>query len=152
MESLTVCPLVLGPDNVPVIADVREAEEDVPLAAAALKTIDRDSAAVFVQFVDSCLVDPRAKQMWRDLMTAIQYFWRHPLAEQVREEGREEGRERGRVQQCAEMVLRVLEWRGIPVSDSVRERVDACTELDRLELWAQRAVHVTDAAELFVEE
>lgn len=74
----------------------------------------RDSAAVFVQFVDSCLVDPRAKQMWRDLMTAIQYFWRHPPAE--------------------------------------RERVDACTDLDRLERWAQRAVHVTDAAELFVEE
>ncbi|MER5790987.1 hypothetical protein [Streptomyces sp. NPDC001980] len=170
-ESLTVRPLVLGPDNVPVIADEREAVRDVPLAvlsamthgrgrnaaaileslAAALKTIDRDSAAVFVQFVDSCLVDPRAKQMWRDLMTAMQYFWRHPLAEQVREEGREEGREQGRIQQCAEMVLRVLEWRGIPVSDSVREQVDACTDLDQLEIWAQRAVHVTDAAELFGE-
>ncbi|SEE63217.1 hypothetical protein [Streptomyces sp. Ag109_O5-10] len=170
-ESLTVRPLVLGPENVPVIADEREAVRDVPLAvlsamthgrgrqapaileslAAALKTIDRDSAAVFVQFVDSCLVDPQAKQMWRDLMTAIQYFWRHPLAEQVREEGREEGREQGRVQERAEMVLRVLEWRGIAVSDSVRERVDACTDLDQLETWAQRAVHVTDAAELFVE-
>ncbi|MGW3451724.1 hypothetical protein [Streptomyces sp. NPDC001076] len=170
-ESLTVRPLVLGPENVPVIADEREAVRDVPLAvlsamthgrgrhaaaileslAAALKTIDRDSAAVFVQFVDSCLVDPQAKQMWRDLMTAMQYFWRHPLAEQVREEGREEGREQGRVQERAEMVLRVLEWRGIAVSDSVRERVDACTDLDQLEIWAQRAVHVTDAAELFVE-
>ncbi|MFF4112598.1 hypothetical protein ACFY0P_03805 [Streptomyces sp. NPDC001714] len=170
-ESLTVRPLVLGPENVPVIADEREAVRDVPLAvlsamthgrgrhaaaileslAAALKTIDRDSAAVFVQFVDSCLVDPQAKQMWRDLMTAMQYFWRHPLAEQVREEGREEGREQGRIQQCAEMVLRVLEWRGIPVSDSVREQVDACTELDQLELLAQRAVHVADAAELFAE-
>ncbi|RPE41267.1 hypothetical protein EDD90_4350 [Streptomyces sp. Ag109_O5-1] len=163
---------VLGPDNVPVIADEREAERDVPLAvlsamthgrgpnaapileslAAALKTIDRDSAAVFVQFVDSCLVDPQAKQMWRDLMTAIQYFWRHPLAEQVREEGREEGREQGRVQERAQMVLRLLEWRCVPVSDAVRERADACTELDRLEVWAQRAMHVTDATDLFVEE
>lgn len=116
--------------------------------AAALKTIDRDSAAVFVQFVDSCLVDPRAKQMWRDLMTAIQYFWRHPLAEQVREEGREEGR----VQQCAEMILRVLEWRGVPVADAVRERVEACADLGQLEIWVQRAVHVTDAAELFAGE
>jgi hypothetical protein len=106
---------------------------------------------VFVQFVDSCLVDPQAKQMWRDLMTAMQYFWRHPLAEQVREEGREEGREQGRVQERAEMVLRVLEWRGIAVSDSVRERVDACADLDQLEIWAQRAVHITDAEELFVE-
>jgi hypothetical protein len=53
--------------------------------AAALKTIDRDSAAVLVQFVDSCL------------------------------------------------------------------RVKACTGLEQLEVWARRAVRVTDAAELFVE-
>ncbi|WP_225096389.1 hypothetical protein [Streptomyces sp. CoH27] len=176
-ESLTVRPLVLGPDNVPVIADEKQAELDVPLAvlsamthgrgpqapaileslAAALRTIDPDSAAVFVQFVDSCLTDPQAKQMWRDLMTAVQYFWRHPLAEQVREEGREQGleqgleqgREEGRAEAKAEMVLRVLEWRGIPVPDSVRECVSTCTDLGQLEVWAQRAVHATDAAELF---
>ncbi|MFJ9704083.1 hypothetical protein [Streptomyces sp. NPDC101234] len=170
-KSLTVRPLVLGPDNVPVIADEQEAVGDPPLAvlsamthgkgrnaaaileslAAALKTIDRDSAAVFVQFVDSCLVDSRAKRMWRDLMTEIQYFWRHELAEQVREEGREEGREQGRVQERAEMVLRLLDWRGVPVSDAVRERVNACTDLERLEVWAQRATHATDAAELFTD-
>jgi hypothetical protein len=167
-HSLTVRPLVLGPDNVPVIADEKQAEADPPLAvlsamthgrgpgavaileslASALRTIDSDSAAVFAQFVDSCLVDPQAKQMWRKLMTAIQYFWRHPLAEQVREEGREQGR----IQTQQEMILRVLEWRGIPVSDAVRERVLACADPDQLEVWAQRAVHVTDAAELFATE
>ncbi|WP_234432573.1 MULTISPECIES: hypothetical protein [unclassified Streptomyces] len=167
-HSLTVRPLVLGPDNVPVITDERQAEQDVPLAvlsamthgrgpraaaileslAAALRTIDRDSAAVFVQFVDSCLADPQAKQMWRDLMTAIQYFWRHPLAEQVREEGREEGR----VEDRQEMTLRILQWRGIPVTDTVRERVQACTDLAQLEAWAQRAVHAADARELFAGE
>lgn len=173
--SLTVRPLVLGPDNVPVIADAQEAERDVPLAvlsamthgrgrqaaaileslAAALKTIDADSAAAFAQFVDSCLADPQVKQMWRDLMTAMQYFWRHPLAEQVREEGREQGleqgQEQGRIQGRVEMILHILEWRGIAVPDAVRERVEACTDLDQLEVWAQRAVHATAAGELFVE-
>ncbi|WBO64238.1 hypothetical protein [Streptomyces camelliae] len=168
-ESLTVRPLVLGPDNVPVIADEKQAERDVPLAvlsamthgrgpqapaileslAAALRTIDPDSAAVFVQFVDSCLADPQAKQMWRDMMTAIQYFWRHPLAEQVREEGREEGREQGRIEDRRQMILRILEWRSIPATDATRERVESCTDLDQLEVWAQRAVHATDASELF---
>ncbi|MER5549011.1 hypothetical protein ABT072_42975, partial [Streptomyces sp. NPDC002589] len=99
-----------------------------------------------------CLADPQAKQMWRDLMTAIQYFWRHPLAEQVREEGREQGLEQGRVQDRQEMTLRILEWRGISVPDSVRERVEACTDLDQLEVWAQRAVHATGAGELFAED
>ncbi|MFE9902534.1 RpnC/YadD family protein [Streptomyces achromogenes] len=175
-HSLSVRPLVLGPDNVPVIADEKQAEADPTLAvlsamthgrgpgamaileslASALRTIDSDSAAVFAQFVDSCLVDPQAKQMWRDLMTAVQYFWRHPLAEQVREEGREEGLQRGleqgRIQKQQEMTLRVLEWRGIPVPDAVRERVLACADLGRLEVLAQRAVHATDAAELFADE
>ncbi|MFK0103526.1 hypothetical protein [Streptomyces sp. NPDC091217] len=179
-ESLIVRPLVLGPDNVPVIEDVQEAVQDVSLAVlsamthgrgpkspailesltAALKTIDRDSAAAFAQFVDSCLDDPQAKQMWRDLMAEVQYFWRHPLAEQVREEGREEGRQEGRQQGVeqgwaeakAETVLQILQWRGILVRSAVRERVTACKDLDQLETWAQRAMHVTRAAELFVEE
>ncbi|MEU2931138.1 hypothetical protein ABZ636_40105 [Streptomyces sp. NPDC007251] len=77
-------------------------------------------------------------------MTAIQYFWQPPLAEQVREEGR--------IQDRQEMTLCILEWRGIPVPDSVRERVMACTGLDRLQTWAQRAVHATEAAELFADE
>ncbi|MGV9557620.1 hypothetical protein [Streptomyces sp. NPDC003401] len=159
--SLTVRPFVLGPDNVPVIADEREAERDVPLAvlsamthgrgreapaileslAAALRTIDRDSAAVFVQFVDSCLADSRARQMWRDMMTTIQYFWRHPLAEQVREEGR--------VEKGVEMTLNILEWRGVPVSDAIRHRVETCTDEDLLKLWARRAMDVSQAEELF---
>lgn len=85
-------------------------------------------------------------------MTAIQYFWRHPLAEQVREEGREEGLEQGRLQDRREMTLRIIEWRGIPVTDAIRERVNTCSDLDQLEAWAQRAVRAADAEELFAGE
>jgi hypothetical protein len=154
-------PFVLGPDNVPVIVDEREAERDVPLAvlsamthgrgpqaaailenlATALRTIDPDSAAVFVQFVDSCLADRQAQQMWRDLMTAIQYFWRHPLAEQVRDEGRAEG--------WSAAILRTLQRRQIDVPDGVRERILASTDLDELGTWLDRAQEVTDAVDLF---
>ncbi|MFD5472433.1 hypothetical protein [Streptomyces sp. NPDC127105] len=161
-HSLTVRPLVLSPENVPLIVDEKEAERDVPLAvlsamthgrgpqaaaileplATALRTIDAESAAVFVQFVDSCLADPQAKEIWRDLMTAIHYFFRHPVAEQVREEGR--------VEESAEMTLNILEWRGIPVPDAVRERVLACADREQLKAWARRAVHATSAEELFV--
>ncbi|MFF4798470.1 hypothetical protein ACFY1U_08650 [Streptomyces sp. NPDC001351] len=77
----------------------------------------------------------------------MQYFFRHPLAEQVREEGRLEGR----VEVGIEMVLSILEWRGIPVPAAVRKRVRACPDRDQLTAWAQRAVHATDAAELFLE-
>jgi hypothetical protein len=79
--------------------------------------------------------------MWRDLMTAMQYFWRHPLAEQVREEGR--------LETHAEMTLNILEWRGVTVSDAVRHRVETCTDEDLLRLWARRAMDVSDAERLF---
>ncbi|MER6330257.1 hypothetical protein ABT298_13200 [Streptomyces sp. NPDC001034] len=93
-------------------------------------------------------------------MGRIQYFWRHPLAEQVREEGRkevrekgrEEGREEGRIEVSRRMVLRLLEWRRIPVPDATRARIETCTDPDRLETWAERAVHATDAHEVFGEE
>ncbi len=78
-------------------------------------------------------------------MTAIQYFWRHPLAEQVRQEGREQGR----IEDRQEMILRILTWREVPVPDTARERVEACTDLAQLEVWAQRAVRAKDATELF---
>ncbi len=118
-----------------------------PLATA-LRTIDAESAAVFGQFVDSCLADAEAREIWRDLMAETHYFFRHPVAEKVREEGREEGR----VEDRGEMTLRILEWRRIPVPESVRERVLACDSLERLETWAQRAVHAVRAEDLFLGE
>jgi hypothetical protein len=88
-------------------------------------------------------------------MTEIQYFWRHPLAEQVREEGRVEGREEGRVAARAEeravAVLRTLRWRQIDVPDEVRERVLASTDLVELSTWVDRSYQVTDAQWLFAE-
>ncbi|MFR9791106.1 hypothetical protein ACL07V_21015 [Streptomyces sp. MB22_4] len=85
-------------------------------------------------------------------MGRIQYFWRHPLAEQVREEGRREGREKGLIEGSRRMALRILEARRIPVPDTARERIETCTDLDQLETWAERAVHATDAHELFTDE
>ncbi|MFF3496800.1 hypothetical protein ACFYWS_36295 [Streptomyces sp. NPDC002795] len=167
--SLMVRPLVLGPDNVPRITDEKRALEDPSLAAfsaivhgrgigataileplaAALSIIDSESAAVFAQFVDTGLADDRARKIWRDLMADVSYFFRHPVAEQVREAGRVEGREQGRLQDRAEMTLRILEWRGLTVPDVVRERVLACTDADQLTVWAEQAVHVSDAGDLF---
>ncbi|OKI88459.1 hypothetical protein AMK11_09895 [Streptomyces sp. CB02414] len=101
-------------------------------------TLSRRSALIAVR-----------REIWRGLMSEIRYFFSNPVAEKVREEGRVEGREAGRVADRAEMTLRILEWRDIPVPDAVRERVLACSDLDQLEVWAQRAVTAERAEELF---
>ncbi|MEU0073086.1 hypothetical protein ABZ027_26575 [Streptomyces sp. NPDC006332] len=84
-------------------------------------------------------------------MARVQYFWRHPLAEQVREEGREEGRKEVRAQERAAFLLRTLQWRQIDVPDQVRDRVLSSTDLDELDVWIDRSYQVTDASELFAD-
>jgi hypothetical protein len=160
-SSLVVRPLVLGPDDVPVIADEAEAARDVTLAvfsaithgkgpnaaailgplAAVLETVDPDSAAMFAELVESGLVDAQAKKIWKELMMPVNYFFKNPVAVKLREEGRVEDR--------IEMTLRILELRGLQVPDSVRLRVEACSDLDQLKAWSERAVHVANAADLF---
>ncbi|MGC9409583.1 hypothetical protein [Streptomyces sp. DZ1-3] len=75
----------------------------------------------------------------------IRYFFDSPVALQVREEGRVEGR----IEARALMVLRILEWREIPVCFALRERVLDCYDLDQLEVWARRALTVERAEGIF---
>ncbi|MGW0739845.1 hypothetical protein ACWD3I_08010 [Streptomyces sp. NPDC002817] len=49
-------------------------------------------------------------------------------------------------------ILRVLEVRGLPVSDTARERITSCTDLTRLDDWLDRAGTVTDVQELFTDD
>ncbi|MGY6024962.1 hypothetical protein [Streptomyces spinosirectus] len=35
------------------------------------------------------------------------------------------------------------------MSDSIRDRVQACSDREQLDAWAQRAVHAASAADLF---
>jgi hypothetical protein len=74
--SLTVRPLVLSPESVPLIADEEEAKRDVlkPLADA-LATTDTDRAGMLAQFVESCLVDTQARQIWKELMMPVHSIW-----------------------------------------------------------------------------
>jgi hypothetical protein len=43
----------------------------------------------------------------------------------------------------------VLEVRGIPVTDRVRERITSCTDLDRMDTWLERSRTVERAEDLF---
>ncbi|MDQ0991386.1 hypothetical protein [Streptomyces sp. V3I7] len=77
-------------------------------------------------------------------MAPVKYFFQNPVADQLRDEGRLEER--------AEVTLRILELRGVEVPDSVRLRVEGCSDLEQLKAWSERAVHVGSAEELFSEE
>ncbi|MFF0595791.1 hypothetical protein [Streptomyces antibioticus] len=50
------------------------------------------------------------------------------------------------------MPLNILRRRGIDIPDTVRTRVESCTDLDLLTTWSRRALHVTTAYDLFADE
>jgi hypothetical protein len=59
-------------------------------------------------------------------------------------EGLAEGRAEGEVR----AVLTVLDARGVHVPEKARERIEACTDLERLETWLRRALTATTVDEV----
>ncbi len=179
--SMAVFPAALGPDNVPPVTDVAEASRDVPYAvfsacansrgpqlhgilealAAALDTIDTETATVLAEFTEAGLDGTTGQQIWRALMAIKTFPYVSELRSQGREEGRQEGlqegrqeglqegRQAGRQAGQAEAILRILDKRGIAVADASRQRIEACSDMDTLGTWLDRSLTATDVSELF---
>ncbi|MGW0706646.1 hypothetical protein ACWD4G_11915 [Streptomyces sp. NPDC002643] len=78
-------------------------------------------------------------------MSFVTYYpGRATLRERAYTEGAVTGEAKG--------ILRVLEVRGIPVSDEVRTRITTCTDLARVDGWLDRAGTVERAEDLFTDE
>ncbi|CAM5516768.1 hypothetical protein GCM10010329_65510 [Streptomyces spiroverticillatus] len=176
LPSLVVRPLVLGPDNVPVMAEPEQVRSNVPLAvfaaithgndpgvaailkslAEALDELDPNEAVIYAEYVEAGLSDVAAQQTWRKLMDTLNIFFRSEAARRTREEGREAGREEGleegQAVERARMVCTVLERRGLEPSLETRERIAACRDLEVLGRWAELAWSVSSAEEIFAEE
>ncbi|MCO8308532.1 MULTISPECIES: hypothetical protein [Streptomyces] len=171
--TLSVHPLVLGPENAPVILDPDEAAQDLTLATfsamthrhdpttpAALKalayamgTASPESARYHSELLEIGLGETPARDIWRNQMTVGTYFpGRGTLIEQTFLEGQAHGEAAG----LAEGVLRILEHRGISVRPETRRRISECAYRDTLRHWLDRAFTVSQADELldelFVEE
>ncbi|WP_330288353.1 hypothetical protein [Streptomyces sp. NBC_00576] len=166
--ALRVYPLVAGPDNLPVITDVRTVAKNLPLAVLSalaharssdgdaileaissalqeLRETDPDTAEYFFDFLEVTLGKTPAGKKWEDIMSFVSYF---PGRGTVRETAYLEGQAKGK----AEGILFVLEVRGIPVAADVRERITTCTDLDRVDTWLERSRTVARAEDLFAGE
>lgn len=155
--TMTLRPLVLGPDNMPPVTTQTEAAQDIHYAilsavvhaksptvdvildalSDALGHLDRKEAAGLAEFTESGLGAGHARNVWRALMATKT----HTYISEMRAKGRVEG--------TANAVLLVLELRGLTVIDAERERITGCTDNDQLEKWLQRAVTAASVDELF---
>ncbi len=163
--GLTLTPLVIGPDNTPVITDVAEARGNIVLAAictitksedpqfkaifrtmnSALGGVARGHAWRYSRYIFRSL-PPEQQQEWGRLMSMGTYEYHSDFANSLLAEGEAIGEARGE----AKAILTFLEARGIAVSDDVRERVMACQDANLLQTWVSRAASVESAEGLFV--
>jgi hypothetical protein len=164
-------PLVAGPDEIPRIDDLTEAERSVELAVLSLlahrRHADRDAlraatAALVVKGGDraSLYFDLLHATFGQALLGAVEDLMMNgePLSEwakahyrQGKAEGEASGKAEGRAEGKAESVLAILSARGLTWLPEERRSILACADLERLDRWIAKALTVRSVAELLSE-
>jgi hypothetical protein len=161
-------PVVIAPDQVPVLTDPEEAvgkpelavlsamahgagtDGDKVLSAfmAGLRALSDDQANLYTDLVLMTL-PAAARARLEELMSTGTWEYKSDFARRYYGQGRAEGRDEGIAEGEARAVLRFLDARGIDVPHAARERIMGCTDLDQLETWEHRAATVSTIDELF---
>ncbi|MFE0425652.1 hypothetical protein [Streptomyces sp. NPDC058953] len=169
--ALSTRPMVVGPDNLPVITSPREARQNLAMATlsalthsthpeldAILKALasalgsaaqDGESGDYFTELLEIGLGDTPAGTHWRNLMAVGTYF---PGRGTMIERSFLKGVAEGRAEERSRLILSVLEKREIPIADDHRARIADCVDLEVLDGWWDRVLTVDSAEELFIEE
>jgi hypothetical protein len=121
----------------------------VKTLAAALGTIDADTAALLAQFTEAGLGDGDGESIWRGLMMTQTYPYTTRLRTQLVEEGLAQGRAQGLAQGLAQAVVQVLDSRGIVMEPADRERILTCRDNETLQAWLSKVSRIADITELF---
>ncbi|WP_436526915.1 hypothetical protein [Actinoplanes sp. HUAS TT8] len=159
----TVTPVVLGPQQVPVVTEpdvaCRQPEMAVlstlahaagPDATAlfealftALDTINPDRAALYTDLMLAVLPQA-ARESLEEFMTTMSHRYQSDYFRRLYSEGEAHGKAEGK----AEAVLAILEARGIETPQLFREKLIACTDQDRLASLIQQAATADELDDL----
>ncbi|HET6635329.1 MAG TPA: hypothetical protein VFH77_09935, partial [Streptomyces sp.] len=118
--------------------------DDKPLGAT-----DGETTDYFTELLEIGLGEGPARETWRKLMKAVGTYF--PGRGTIVEESYLRGISDGMAEARRQTLLRLLDKRGVPVSEAARTRIADCTDADVLDRWLDRAFTVTDAADLFTE-
>jgi hypothetical protein len=152
--GLVLTPLVLGPNQVPVVVDPAQATRLPELAVlsamahgahpdreeiwhallTALATVDRERSTLYSDVVLAAL-PVAARRRLEALMATRTYEYQSEFVRRYVFQGRAEGRAEGK----ASALLAVLDARGVAIPDDDRRRIAECTDLPQLDEWLRRA-------------
>jgi hypothetical protein len=91
------------------------------------------------------LASDAARHILEAMMTTSEY--EKTLAERIHDQGMAEGEAKGE----AKALLRLLAARGLAPSEAQRSLVASCTDSAQLDIWFDRAIKATTAAEVFAD-
>ncbi|MEZ4453350.1 MAG: hypothetical protein R3B09_28055 [Nannocystaceae bacterium] len=160
--AATVRPLVIGPDEVPLLAEVEAAraapelailsvaahaasaagESVVRAALEATRGLDRDRGIFYVDFVFA-LLKKAAPALLEKFMATSQHEFYSDFARKYFAEGEAKG--------VAGALITLLEQRGFAVGEADRRRIRECDDLDRLQAWLGRVLTARSLAEVLGE-
>jgi hypothetical protein len=161
--GVSLRPVVIGPDTVPVVRDAEEARRSPELAVlsamvhgrseagesiakaaiAAVRDLDEERSTLYTDVVLASL-HAAARKLLEDLMTNGTYQYQSDFAKRYFGQGKAEGRAEGR----ALAILALLAARSVDVPPEVRERMLACTDVALLDTWIVRAANAKEVREV----
>ncbi|PXX68421.1 hypothetical protein DFR70_102101 [Nocardia tenerifensis] len=165
--DFTLKPIVLSPDDIPVITDPDVAAANPELAVlsavAHANHPDRDSiltvlasqvlpaphGTMYIDLVAGIL--PKAARHFLESLMTTGYEYQNPLFRSWYIEGKSAGESEGEARGEAKALLKVLRKRGFEVSDALIARVEEQTDTDQLDAWLDRAIDAKSLDEVFVE-
>ena len=162
--GFVLTPLVLRREAVPVMTDAAEVARRLELgmlsviahgatphgatiASALLPAIaglDEGRAKFYLDLLLGSVNDATRRALEAKMKG---YVYQSDFAKKYLAQGRAEGEAKGE----ARALLAALRARGLPVTETARERIQAETDPDRLERWVERAIVATSVAEVLDE-
>jgi hypothetical protein len=95
------------------------------------------------------LASDAARQILEAMMTTAEY--EKTFIERIHDQGIAEGEARGKAEGKAEDVLKLLDARGLDLTDDQRQQVSSSTDPAQLDRWFDRAITASTAAEVFAD-
>ncbi|MGX1770957.1 hypothetical protein ACWIGW_02500 [Nocardia brasiliensis] len=161
--EFTLKPLVLSPEDIPVVTDPATATANPELAVlSAIAHGDHPDRESILTILATCVLPAEHGTMYIDLVTGLLPAAARHFLESVMTAGYEyqnelirtyffEGKAEGKANGEASALLRVLRHRGFEISDALVARVEQETDIAQLDVWLDRALDAASLDEVFAE-
>jgi hypothetical protein len=131
---------------------IHERSDDIErLLAAAQAELDQlseETAKRYTQYMLGQLGE-HARTILEALMQQETYPYQSKLLAEREARGEAKGRVEGRVEEASEILLDLIETRGLRITENKRRRIERCGDLAQLRAWMKLSVTARSAADIF---